>query len=523
MEERILTVEQMVFCERYSDSHGVSLGRLMDNAGRELGRHIFSVCSTRGVREPLILAGKGNNGGDGFVAAAHLFEKGLRPTVMLCCGAPATDLAVRAFEAMPKAIPVIGYDGTGLCGAKIGAARVLVDCIFGTGFRGSLPMELVPLFEDISGNPHFTVACDLPSGVDARSGQCCKGAVRADLTVTMHAPKLGMMLSPAKYLVGRLEVCDIGIPESSELSGSPEMQEKIYAAGDMEYYARLLPKRPPDGHKGTFGKLICLCGSEHYIGAAGLSVTAALRTGAGLVELFTPRRTASALAAGLYECIYTAAPSDEDGFVTSEVLPELLDALKKADALLIGCGLGCTKETSRLVAALIERSPVPVILDADGINSIAANIDILLKKSSEVVLTPHPGELARLCGASLEEVARDRHGYAAALARKYGVTVISKSAETLVCHGSRTQLITAGNTALSKGGSGDILAGITASLIAQSPRDLTYAVQLSPYILGKTAELLSEDRSQRGLLPRDILDGIPVFLKKLETASEGGR
>lgn len=512
---RILTVPQMIFCEQKSAETGVSLAQLMDSAGEKLAGHILRICRERMTKNVVILAGKGNNGGDGLVAANILRDSGVIPTIVLCCGQPATDLSKAAFERLNKDIPVEIFEN-GQDIPTIAQADILVDCIFGTGFKGQIRDNMRPLFSAVESSHSYVIACDIPSGANAQSGEISEGTVSADLTITFHRRKLGMVLSPAKYQCGKIITEDIGIPDNSPDCECAQMKDHIDDINSSEFFRSLLPSRPPWGHKGTFGKIVSVCGSESYIGAAGISALAAMRTGVGLINLCTPKSVISSLSSRMPECTYSAMKTDSEGFMTAENVPEILKKLETADCLLLGCGLGHTSETEMLVAELTENSPCPVILDADGINSVCPNINVLLKKKSTVILTPHPAELARLCGVSTKEVLSDRHKYASELAQNYGVTVVSKGAETLICSGNVTRIVSAGNTALSKGGSGDMLAGIIASFTAQSPLNTAENAMLGCYVMGKTAEMLSSERSERGMLATDIIEALPVFLKRLE-------
>ncbi|MBQ8966172.1 NAD(P)H-hydrate dehydratase [Ruminococcus sp.] len=526
--DRILTVEQMRVCEQRSEELGVSRAELMAAAGEKLASHVQNEAMSDGqpdTPEIVILAGKGNNGGDGMVAANHLFRAGISTKVVLCCGKPSTELASSAYNKLNKSIDVMFYDGDPEhpWAKAISDSTIVVDCIFGTGFTGEIGRDLQPLFIHLNTYAKRVIACDIPSGVDATSGQAGVLAVTADITVTMHAKKLGMLLSPAKYFCGEIYVDDIGIPAAAN-TGDPIMENEIYAKASMlddsQLGKKFLTSRKPWAHKGTFGKVVCVCGSDSYIGAAGISATAALRMGAGLVEICSTENVVRALSCNLYECIFSAMKSDDKGCMTSDNAEAILEKLGDARALLLGCGIGHTPETEKLVAELTEKSPVPVILDADGINSLVPNIDVLLKKKSTVILTPHPGELARLCGVTQEEVLADRLKYSYGLSKKYGVTVVSKSSETIVCCADRTEVITAGNTALSKGGSGDMLAGLIASLTAQTKRSSLINCILACMVMGRCAEVLSKKRSERGILARDILAFMPFFLKHLEGGEE---
>lgn len=527
VKDRILTVEQMTACERRSEELGVSKWELMTAAGEKLAGHVLDEAMAEGqpdTPEVIVLAGKGNNGGDGMVAANCLFRNGVSTKVVLCCGKPSTETANTAYDKLNKDIEVLHYDGdpTHPWAQAITDSSIVVDCIFGTGFKGEIGGELQPLFIHLNTYAKRVVACDIPSGVNATSGQAGLLAVTADVTVTMHAKKLGMLLSPAKYFCGEIYVDDIGIPADAN-KGDPVMENEIYAKASMlddrQLGKKFLNSRKPWAHKGTFGKLVSVCGSDRFIGAAGISATAAMRMGVGLVEVCSTERVVNALACNMYECVFSVMKS-KDGCMTSENVPEILDRLGDAKALLIGCGLGHTPETEKLVAQLIENSPVPVILDADGINSLVPNIDVLLKKKSTVILTPHPGELARLCGVTMEDILADRLKYTYELSKKYDVTIVSKSSETIVCRADRTEVVTAGNTALSKGGSGDMLAGMIASLTAQSKRSSLINCILACMVMGRAAEDLSQKRSERGILAREILAYLPFFLKHLEDGED---
>ena len=492
-------------CEKRSEELGVSLAQLMDNAGEALARAVLKRCTQGGLRRCVILAGKGNNGGDGFVAAEFLAFAGVDVTVLLCCGEPATELAKAAFAKMGGAVSVTSepqgvFDG----------CEVIVDCVFGTGFKGGLSQESADIFTAANQSRALRIACDVPSGCNAKSGQADERAFRADVTVTMHRKKLGLMLSPTRYFCGQVEVVDIGIPSQCD-----EENKYPVSVCDGQRVKEILPVRVPYGHKGTFGRLTAVCGSDTYVGAAGMSVLGAMRMGVGLCELCTTHRVITSLSATILECIYTQLGKDDKGFFLESNADVILEKTKNSGCLLVGCGIGHTKQTEKLAAQIVEGAQCPVVIDADGINSLAANIDVLQKKRSDVILTPHPKELSRLCGCSIGQVMDDPLGCALQLAEKYDITVLAKSSESIVVTDGGCVVTNAGNTALSKGGSGDILAGMTASLVAQGckPQD---ACTAASYILGRTAELICEGASPRAVLPTDILAALPKSLKAIE-------
>ena len=506
---KVLTVAQMIAAEKRSDEAGTSLAELMENAAGALAEEIQRHCERLGCNEPLILAGKGNNGGDGIAAARILLSRGLRPKLMLCCGQPATELSLAQLERLGSECEILEYSQES--GSIIQNAAVIADCIFGTGFKGEIRAGSAPIFENIGSSGAFIIACDVPSGANTLSGEVSRLTVRADVTVTMHAAKAGMLLSPARYFCGEIKVCDIGIPEGADRADG----DREVSLFDDELKA-LLPERVPWGHKGTFGKLVCVCGSDRYTGAAAMSTEAAMRTGVGLTELISTQKCISALAGVRPEIIYSAAP-DKDGILSEAGSALIKQRISSASAVLIGCGLGHNEESEGLVMKAVQECAVPLVIDADGINSLCTNIDILLKKRSAVILTPHPAELARLCGVSTAEIFSDREGYAAALAKKYAVTVVSKGAETIVTDGSRSVIIRTGNTALSKAGSGDMLAGAIGSFAAQGC-DAAAASILGCCVIGKSARQLSERLSERGIIARDILSQLPLTLKAIENS-----
>jgi NAD(P)H-hydrate epimerase len=386
--EQILTVGQMRYAEKRSDELGVSLAQLMDNAGEALGRYVLKRCISNGIHSCLILAGKGNNGGDGFVAARFLAASGVKTTVLLCCGEPGTELAKNAFSRLDKSVLV-----TQDINAALENTGIIVDCVFGTGFHGALGDGIKALFKRANSCEAVRIACDIPSGCNAQSGQADPDSFKADATVTFHRKKLGMLLSPARYHCGEIHTADIGIPELTD--GETDFPVTLCPKGIA---GTLLPERIPYGHKGTFGRLTAVCGSESYLGAARLSVSGALRTGVGLCELLSVQKVTDLTCTALPECIYTPLEADENGFLLASNAQRIIEKTKTSQCLLIGCGLGHTAETERLVAELAENSNCPVVIDADGINSLAANIDVLQKKKSDVILTPHLKELSRLCG-----------------------------------------------------------------------------------------------------------------------------
>ncbi len=488
----LYTPGQMSFAEK---NGGTALDVLMQNAGEALAAKVMSVCNKKMLKRALLLCGKGNNGGDGFVAAEILSLSGIDTTVFLCCGMPKTELAQAAFESMKKygvsiteSVPDEDFD-------------IVVDCVFGTGFKGSLPEDIAQIFSRYNSIDVYRIACDIPSGVNGATGEADENTFAAHETVTMHRAKTAAALYPACKYFGGITVADIGI--NSDVSG-------VFLI-DKDDVKNALPKRPPDGHKGTFGKVVCICGSERYTGAAAMAVKAAMRSGAGLVQLCSVKTVIDRLAGNMYGAIFKALPQNDEGYISSSATEILVQEVKTADSVLFGCGLGCGEDTQKLLAAVLENAVCPVIIDADGINCLSANIDILKSTRADVLLTPHPMELARLCG--LEKPPADRYKAAKELSERYGVSVLAKGAQTFYVTREGDYITAKGNTALSKGGSGDMLAGLTAGLAAQGAK---LCGALASYILGEAAEKLCEKMSPRGVIAEDILNALPEVLCDIE-------
>lgn len=493
----IYTPKQMSYSEKTSEEYGVSLASLMDNAGYSLAQKIIDYGFDSFKRRVLMLCGNGNNGGDGFVAADILSRSGFEVTVMLCCGEPKTELSSCAFSKMSDTVHVEEN-------CQPDEYDIICDCVFGTGFRGELPGNIATYFDRVNNASAYKLACDLPSGVNALTGRADKHTIICDETLSFHAKKVGTVLSPAREYCGMISVSDIGIPKEAYAD-----RPLIHMTDDKA--RELLPYRRPDGHKGTFGKVVCICGSERYTGAAAMSCLAALRGGCGLLQLCSAKCVIDRLAGVIPEATFFTRP-DNDGYADCDEML-ISEAIKNADCVLFGCGVGLTKGTEKLLRSVLSVADCPLVIDADGINCLSMNIDILKDTRASIVLTPHPMELARLC--ELDSVPDDRLGPATELCDKYGVTVMAKSAQTFVVSKEEYYLCDSGNTALSKGGSGDMLAGLTASLIAQGVAPAK-ACALASHVIGLCAEELCRDRSPRSVIAGDIINQLPYVFFNLE-------
>lgn len=509
--ERILTPKQMSEAEQSSVKLGVSLEKLMENAGEAFGREILLTAQENMLRNIIILAGNGNNGGDGFVCANFLAESGVIPTVILMCGKPKTELSANSFNKLHKSIKVTDKSSDDF-DSILSNAEIIADCVFGTGFHGEIKSDILPYFKAIEKSNAYKIACDCPSGVNCLNGKISDGTLRCEKTVTFHCLKTGLNLHPAKDFCGKITVASIGIPDGWEKNLSFFINK-----AEKQEIQKLLPHRERNSHKGKYGKLMLICGCEQYMGAAAICTKAALRSGIGIVDLCTPKAAVQSLVSAMPECTFTALQADENGFITADNTALLIERSEGCSAIVIGCGLGVTEDTKALVHEIIKNALCPVIIDADGINCLSEHIDVLEEKQTEIILTPHPAELSRLCGVTVDEILSDRIGYALKLASKYDITVHAKGTQTITAASDGHCFITDfGNTALSKGGSGDMLAGLIGSFIAQGVSSVDSCL-LASCLMGCTAERLAENQSERGIIASDIISAFPLELKSWET------
>ena len=505
----VLTPQQMRDAETAAAAHGVSVSLLMKNAGEALGSRVLNTAERLMKKNVLLICGNGNNGGDGYVAADFLLDSSADITI-IACGPPKTDLSKTAFAGIEGRCEIIPFEDALEDTELIDRADIIVDCVFGIGFHGELSDELKRLFMRCALSSAYLISCDCPSGINCLNGRCSSGAFKADETITFHKPKLGMFISPAKEHCGRISTADIGI---GDYAG--EYAKVKIMRTDAELAASFLPHRPEDSHKGTFGKVVMVCGSLSYPGAALISSEAALRSGAGIVNLCTNIKAVGHAVERMPECTYTVVDLDENGCITEKAADAILSSMETAGAAVIGCGLGRTVRTEELVCELIRRAKCPLIIDADGINCLSAHIDVLKEKQTEIILTPHPAELARLCGTDTASVMQDLFGHACKLAEQYNVTVHAKNTQTLTVCKNDCYITDFGCSALAKGGSGDMLAGLIGGLIAQGI-DADRACVLADYIMGASAKALCREVSPRGVVAGDIIKRFPRTFYELE-------
>ncbi len=496
----LVNTAQMKAAEKLCDEKYISFSKMMENAGNAVAERILSLHKPRLAA---ILCGAGNNGGDGFVIAARLLENGFKVRVILVNGEPKTDCAREYFEKPPKEIIHNFAENEKECVTYVQNAEIVVECVFGTGFHGALPESAAMLFDAANRRP-VRYAVDVPGGVNSDTGEFDARCFRPTRTFMLAAMKKCVLVPDCRDILGEPEILDIGIPGGCFVNDFTAM---TLGSGCRE----CLPRRAPASHKGTFGRLLNIAGSLRYSGAAVMSTRAALRTGAGLTTLAAPVSAVKAVCGAIPESTFLPLPETADGFVR-EAEPLLVEILPQMNAVMLGCGLGNSENTRKITEFVIRYAGCPIIIDADGINSISQNINVLKERTGATIITPHPMEFSRISGLSVGEIGRDRIGAAVDLSREYGVIVVLKGANTVVTDGDHVFVNTSGNPALAKGGSGDVLCGMIGGLLAQGADPIGAAAN-AVYCHGYAAELVSNDIPQACVLASDIIEALPkVYL-----------
>jgi len=510
---RVVTAETMQKMDRRAiEEFGVPGLTLMENAGHCCLDEIIRVFGLNG--RAVVLAGKGNNGGDGYVIARLLSLKGWSVKVIILAERVqiSGDAAVN-LEKLPPEMAVFSTQAGELTtrySEEIAKADLIIDALFGTGLASSLSGIHLEAVNLINSSPPPVLSVDIPSGVNGTTGLIMGGAVRADITVTFAATKLGHILFPGTEHTGRLVVTDIGIPV--------EVMEA--AAGfdflDLATIRPTLRRRKRTAHKGDFGHSLIIAGSRGKTGAAVLSANSAVRAGSGLVTLAAADSIHDILEAKTTEVMTSPLPDSGAGHIVSTAFSAILDLLAGKDAVAIGPGLGRNAGTSVLVHKLVETVLLPLVIDADGLNALAEDITVLKRKKSEhIILTPHPGEMSRLLGITVPEVESDRISVAQAFACNYGVFLILKGARTIIAAPDGTVAINgSGNPGMATGGMGDVLTGIIVSLLGQG-YTAPDACRLAVFIHGFTADMVAEEKGETGMNATDVQEKLPFAFKYL--------
>lgn len=460
-----------------------------------------------------IVCGKGNNGGDGLVAARYLHEKGAKIEIFLTGRADTVegDAMTNLKRAEKIGLYVKEIDDIDDFSIDYNS-NIIIDAIFGTGFSGDIKAPYDEIIFKINDHPASVVAIDAPSGLDGATGAVAEPCVRADLTVTFGLPKFGQALYPGKEYCGLLLVADIGFPD--EAIEKEDIDRYLLMEDEA---AAMLPRRAPDSHKGDFGKLFVLAGSEGYTGAAAMTAEAGLRSGTGLVILGCPSGLNDIFEQKLTEVMTRPLPQvRKKRCLALRGLGEVREMVKWADAVAVGPGIGTYHETRDLVFRLISKLDKPAIFDADALNILAKNMDYLKGHSAPLVISPHPGEMSRLTGKTIEQIQKNRIDIALEFAEKFNLVCILKGAPSVIAAPSGQVWINpTGNEGMATAGSGDVLTGLIGGFLAQGLMDIDAAV-LGCYVHGKAGDLAMENLGARGMIAGDILHMVPEALREME-------
>ena len=511
----VVTAEQMRELDRLTiQKHGVPSLTLMERAGKAIAQAILERFARNAKKGVLVVAGKGNNGGDGLVVARLLKKRRIPTEVALLARRDelSSDAAhnLRAYTKLKGKATEIGADGLELLGQRISKNALIVDAILGTGMKNEVRGLFAEAITMINASGLPVVAVDIPSGLDSDKGTPLGVAIQAEMTVALGFPKLGEVIYPGLDYVGDLVVADIGIDAQAVAEVAPKVELL-----EREMIRRLVLRREPDTHKGTYGHVLVVAGSRGKTGAAILACRAAMRTGAGLVTLASSRSLNSIFAGSLVE-VMTEPLRDN----AAEEIEPLSDddwraLLERKNALLFGPGIGVNDTTRNTLRWLLRNLPIPWVIDADGLNNLAIEMDRLRHAKTPPVLTPHPGEMARLTGKKNSDVNADRVGIARSFAVENHCYLVLKGARTVIATADGKIFINpTGNPGMASGGMGDVLAGILAALLGQG-LGAEDAMKLGVYLHGFVGDMVAADKGAIGMIASDIIDGLPSGMRTL--------
>ena len=482
----------------------------MESAGLAVARSVAHRLDGVRSKRIVVLVGPGNNGGDGMVAARYLADWGAVVTLYMTTARRREDKFEECRERRCRVVEASEDLECWQLGSYVSLADLVLDAVLGIGAHPGLDPVLRAIFESVSEmkahaqGPLFA-ALDLPTGLDADTGECDDACFPADVTLALGAPKVGLLQFPGAGHAGSLETLSIGLPEGVD-NGLPLDLVDASLAGGM------LPPRHADSHKGSFGNVLVVGGHRRYVGAPVLAASAAYRVGAGLVSLAAPEGVSRIAAAQLVEQVHAPLAESADGGVSAEAAGAAREALNAASAAVVGPGLGAGEPSAAFLRALLLTEPsvhTPVVLDADALNVLADVYGWPPMLAAPAVLTPHPGEMGRLLGRPAHEVQEDRKGAAMASAEQWGQVVVLKGAHTVIAApDGRVALSPFANPALATAGSGDVLAGVIGGLLAQGMERYEAAVT-GVYLHGAAAERWSVANGSGGMLASDLLALLP--------------
>lgn len=511
---KLLTGEEMRAADAAASAHfGVPGIVLMENAALAVVEQTRLLLGELKGARAVVFCGGGNNGGDGFAIARHLFSRGAETRVFLLAqeealqgDALANYHMLRSFGVTPQVVK--DSQQLNLLRLAIYSADVVIDAIFGTGLSGAMDALSLSVVKAINAGRKKVVAVDIPSGLCARTGQPLPGAVEAALTVTFGFCKLGLVMPAAAPYVGRLVVADISLPQGvlEHVSCKTELT-------DDDFCRLWLPARAKESHKGNFGHALLVAGSRNMPGAAALAARAALRGGLGLLTAALPESLCPAFAFSANEAMLLPLPQTERGGLSLKALSKI-EAFE-ADSLIIGPGLSREEETMQLVRELLPRLKCPAVVDADALFALTGCREMISSLKTPLVFTPHEGELARLAGLTAAQIRKDRVSAAVSFAKEWNVVLVLKGAATVTASPEGRVFINgSGNPGMAAAGSGDVLSGMVGALLAQK-LPAPAAAAIAVYLHGKAGDLAAAQKTERGMIAGDITENIPAVLQSV--------
>ncbi|MBA4348461.1 MAG: bifunctional ADP-dependent NAD(P)H-hydrate dehydratase/NAD(P)H-hydrate epimerase [Thermodesulfovibrio sp.] len=515
MQMKVVTSDEMREIDRVTiEKYGIPGPVLMERSGLAVALRVKELYSSKKV---VVLCGSGNNGGDGLVAARNLHNMGFRVNILIFAPKDALSPDCKAQYEIAKKIGVPVEFRKGINRRDIHGS-VVIDAVFGTGLSRIVTGEIAKIFTLLNNSDTHVISVDIPSGISSDTGKILGQAIKADFTITFGLPKRGHYLYPGAEYTGKLFVEDIGFPDG--LLSSNKIKVDLI---EKEFITGLIPQRPKYSHKGDYGHVLVVAGSKGKTGAALMTAKACMRSGAGLVTIGVPESLMNVFQRRVTEEMTLPLPDDGRGMLSANSINTILDfASKKADVVAVGPGIGVSSDTEKIVVELVKKSPLPIVIDADGINCLKGRRSVLKNAKSPVILTPHPGEMARLLSQKSgdrsqksevelrKEIEQDRINMAVSFAKGTGTYVVLKGVPTIVSVPEGNAYInTTGNPGMATAGSGDVLTGIIASLMGQGLNPVDASI-LGVYLHGLAGDIAAKKKGEHSLIASDIINSLPA-------------
>jgi len=512
---KVATAEQMQELDRKTiETYRIPGIVLMENAGRGAAEAISNAFPDILKKKVAIVAGKGNNGGDGFVIGRYFLNRGISVKAFLLADPKAlrgdAETAFQIFLRMKgEVFAVPSSKDYQKVKKDLERFDLLIDSIFGTGLDAEVRGYYREVIDHLNTLQKPIVAVDIPSGLDADTGKPLGTAIRASLTVTFGLPKVGHLISPGIDYVGEVKIIDISTPR--RLVEEEKIQTYLLESDDIR--RRLSVPRRPDTHKGDYGHLLVIAGSVGKTGAAAMACEAALRVGAGLVTLAIPKSLNAIMEVKLTEVMTEPLPETPKQTLSLRAFNSILRLCENKKAVIIGPGIGTFKETQSLILKLIKTLNLPIVLDADGLTALATQPKILPATNRSLIVTPHPGEMARLIGSTAKEVQEDRIGISRSFSQSRHVHLVLKGHRTLIATPKGEIFINpTGNPGMASGGTGDVLTGMIGGLICQG-FDILSSLQTSVYLHGLAGDEVALEKGEKSLVATDLIQKIPALIQ----------